>query len=384
MKITQVISDTNIGGAGVLLASVVKNLKDEFNFEVIMPRGSLLYNRMPDGIKITELQISKDRSFSSADFPTFYSYFTKTKPDILHTHAALTARLAGKLASGAFCISTRHCAKPMESQNKYSLFKSKLYNFCTDLTVSTADFATRNLICENIPKNRIITIKNGSPDLKKRDTCADKSFFKALGLPENTIIIGSVARLEKVKGQDLILRAAPEILMHFSNVHFLFLGTGSMMNEYKNLAASLGIERQVTFLGFVENPEIYQRHFTVNINASRGTETSCLATSECLSLGIPTVASDFGGNTEMIKDFENGFIFSSDNPHILSGIIIRLLKDEALYKRLSLGARESYLSSFSLDKMINEYRSLYKSAEAAIEVKRKRKPFKKSSIEAHL
>ncbi len=376
MKITHVISDTNIGGAGILLTSVVKNLKNEFDFEVVLPRGSLLYNKMPDGIKITELQVSKDKSFSSTDFPTFYSYFTKTKPNVLHTHASLTARLAGKLASGAFCISTRHCAKPMEIQNKYSLLKSKLYNFCTDITVSTADFATKNLVSENIPRNKIITIKNGSPDLKRRGTCDKKSVFEALGLPENTMIIGSVARLEKVKGQDLILRAAPEILMHFGNVHFLFLGAGSMMNEYKNLAASLGIEKHVTFLGFIENPEIYQRCFKINVNSSRGTETSCLATSECLSLGIPTVASDFGGNTEMIKDFENGFIFSSDNPHILSGIIIRLLKDKALYKKLSLGARESYLSSFSLDRMINEYRRLYKSVEAAIETKRNQKFFK--------
>ncbi len=370
MKITEVISDTNIGGAGVLLASLAEGLRGEFEIEVIMPRGSLLYNKMPSGIKITELQIAKDKSFSGADFPLFYRYFLKTQPDIIHTHASLTARLAGKLATGAFCLSTRHCARPIGSTTNTSPLKSKAYNFCTDLTVSTADFATHNLIYEGVAENRIITIKNGSPDFKKRVTGTDLSIFRSLGLSPDTKIIGSVARLEKVKGQDLILRSAPEILAHFPKVHFLFLGEGSMKHEYKKLAANLGIEKNVTFLGFVEEPEKYQQIFTVNVNASRGTETSCLAISECLSLGIPTVASDFGGNTEMIKDFENGFIFSSDNPHMLSGIIIRLLRDTALYQKLSIGARESYLKSFSRDRMIDDYRKLFHYLDSALKTKK--------------
>lgn len=360
MKITEVISDTNIGGAGVLLASIAEGLKGEFEIEVIMPRGSLLYNKMPSDIKITELQIAKDKSFSGADFPLFYRYFLKTQPDVIHTHASLTARLAGKLATSAFCLSTRHCAMPIGRVTNTSPLKNKAYNFCTDLTVSTADFATQNLLYEGVAENRIITIKNGSPDLKKRVTGADLSIFRSLGLSPDAKIIGSVARLEKVKGQDLILRAAPEILAHFPKAHFLFLGEGSMKCEYKKLAANLGIEKNVTFLGFVDEPEKYQQIFTVNVNSSRGTETSCLAISECLSLGIPTVASDFGGNTEMIKDFENGFIFSSDNPHVLSGIIIRLLRDNALYQKLSIGARESYLKSFSRDRMIDDYRKLFR------------------------
>ena len=369
MKITQVISDTNIGGAGVLLTSIVENLMDEFEFEIIMPRGSLLYNRIPSKVKVTELQISKDKSFSSSDFFTFYSYFIKTKPQILHTHASFSARLAGKLASAAFTLSTRHCAKAQDTPLKYSLLKSKLYNFSTDITVSTADFATENLIREGIPNRKIITIKNGSADFKKASKSTVTSIFEELRLPSDTIIIGSVARLEKIKGQDLILRAAPEILAHFKNAHFLFLGTGSMMNEYQRLASSLGIEKNVTFLGFREHPENYQQIFTLNVNASRGTETSCLATSECLSLGIPTVASDFGGNPEMIRDFENGFIFSSDNPHVLSGIIMKILRDNVLYNKLSRGARESYLCKFSIEKMIAEYRRLYRSIETKLSVK---------------
>lgn len=359
MKITQVISDTNIGGAGVLLASVVSALKNDFEFEIILPRASLLSTRFPAQVRVTELGVKGDRSLSLSDVTTFASHFRKSRPDIIHTHASLSARLAARLSCDAACFSTRHCSKPSHSITRFNAAQRALYNFATDITISTADYATDNLIREGVPAQRIITIKNGSPDLSEDNTGTDIISRKSLGLGANTLLIGSVARLEKVKGQDVILRAAPKILSRFPNVHFLFLGEGSMREEYKRLSASLGIEKQVTFFGFAENPKAYQRLLFLNVNASRGTETSCLATSECLSLGIPTVASDFGGNTEMIKDMENGLIFPSDNPHALSECIIRLIRDRALYKNLCLGARKSYLELFSLGKMAQKYRTLY-------------------------
>lgn len=359
MKITQVISDTNVGGAGVLLASVVSTLKDSFEFEVILPRASLLYDRFPPDVRVTELQVSKDKSFSPRDVATFADYFKKVHPEVIHTHASLSARLAAKLSCNAVCCSTRHCSLPSHSVTALTGAKRALYNFCTDITVSTADYATDNLIREGIPEKRIVTIKNGSPDLYENPSHSPLPSRESLSLPKDSILIGSVARLESVKGQDVILRAAPKILSRFPNVHFVFLGDGSMREDYKRLAAALGLEKHVTFTGFVQNPGVYQRLLKLNINASRGTETSCLAISECLSLGIPTVASDFGGNTEMIKDMENGIIFPSDNPHALSDCVIRLLSDSALYERLCVGARKSYTERFSLGKMAERYRTLY-------------------------
>ena len=367
MKITQVISDTNVGGAGVLLTSIVSALKNDFEFEIILPSASLLNTRFPTGVRISELRVTGDRSFSASDIAMFVSHFKKSRPDIIHTHASLSARIAARLSCDAACFSTRHCSKPSHSIVRFNTAQRALYNFSTDITVSTADYATDNLIREGVPARRIITIKNGSPDLSANTENTDMFSLKELGLAKNTILIGSVARLESIKGQDIILRAAPKILSRFPNVHFLFLGEGSMKEEYKRLSASLGIEKQVTFFGFAENPKAYQKLFFLNVNASRGTETSCLATSECLSLGIPTVASDFGGNTEMIDDMKNGLIFPSDNPHALAECIIRLIFDRALYEKLRLGARKSYLEHFSLDKMAEKYRALYSLTEQARE-----------------
>lgn len=370
IKITHVISDTNIGGAGILLCSIVNGLSGEFIFEVILPKGSELSKRLPKNVKITELDIAKDTSFDSKDFFKFFKYFKRNKTDIVHTHASLSARLAAKCSGVRTAISTRHCAKLHQTINPMNIFEKIIYSFSTDITVSTADYATKNLIKYGVNKDTIVTIKNGSPDLKESIKETRFSAHEALGIDKDVKIIGSVARLEKIKGQDLILRSAASILKEYENLHFLFLGTGSQKEEYERLASALGIKKHVSFLGYVKNPQLYQKDFYLNINASRGTETSCLATSECMSLGIPTIASDFGGNTEMIKNGFNGMIFSADNIFSLCEATLKILKDENLYKTLSEGALKSYNESFSLPVMLDAYRKLYNSSKTERDIRR--------------
>ncbi len=365
MKITHVISDTNVGGAGVLLTSILGNLGEDFEFEAILPKNSKLSSLIPKNIRLTELNVSGDKSFSAADVKTFYNYFKLNTPDIIHTHASLSARLGAKLAGVKTALSTRHCAKVSDRIIKQGPLKRMLYSLSTDITVSTADFATQNLIKEGVPCSRIITIKNGSADVSRLIENSSFSTHRELGIPENKKIVGSCARLEKIKGQDVLLRAVPRVLKEYKDVHFVFIGTGSLLDEYKRLSASLGVEKFVTFTGYTDKPWLYQKDFYINVNSSRGTETSCLSTSECMALSIPTVASDFGGNTEMIKHGENGYIFPSDNPFELSELIIKLLKDENIRENFARSAREYYDKFFSAQRMAEDYKRLYRSLEFA-------------------
>ena len=361
MKITHVISDSNIGGAGILLASLLDGLKNTFDFEVIIPEGSELKERLPSDIKITPLPFSMDKSFSARDVTLFRNYFDLHPTDVIHTHASLSARLGGKASGIKRCISTRHCAYPEAKIKKLSVPKRFLYEFSTDLTISTADFATKNLINSGLKSDKIVTIKNGSADRMKEKSNNTFSIYDELSIPKNRKIIGSVARLERVKGQDIILRSAKEVLKFFPDTHFVFVGCGSLENEYKSFAARLGIDKNVSFTGYTNHPELYQKDFFINVNASRGTETSSLATSECMSLAIPTVASSFGGNTEMIKNLQNGMIFNTDNVFSLTSAILDLLEDEALYRSLCIGARESFEKEFTLSRMSMQYEQLYNS-----------------------
>ena len=123
MKITQVISDTNVGGAGVLISSVIGSLKNDFDFEVIIPKGSALKERLPSDVNVTELKIKGDRSFYPTDVSDFYKFFKKQMPDVIHTHAQLSSRIGGKMAGVKACISTRHCAHGENNTSKRPLLQ---------------------------------------------------------------------------------------------------------------------------------------------------------------------------------------------------------------------------------------------------------------------
>lgn len=357
--ITQVISDSNIGGAGVLVCHICEALKREFDFTLMLPRGSALLSRVPSGVRIREVPMARDRSLRPSDISLFRRLFSEQEPDLVHTHAALSARIGARLCGIHPILSTRHCS--IERSKSPSVLYRRVYNSVTDCTVSTADFAKKNLTDEGVPEEKIQVIKNGSPKAVRTDENERAACRHSLEIPNNSVVLGSVARLEIVKGQDLMIEAISRLhrLDGIPEVHLVLVGTGSAGASYKTLARELGVSQYVHFVGYSATPHLYQNIFDINLNASRGTETSCLATSECMSLGIPTVASDFGGNPEMICDGINGLLFPKESVSGLVDAVGVLLGDPLLYLTLCEGAERSYCEKFSIERMASAYRELY-------------------------
>lgn len=354
MKITQVISDENVGGAGILLSLITEGLCKEFDFEILLPRASALIPRLPEGVKITPFSMHGGNS--PQDILRFYRYLKENPCDILHTHAAFSARLGGALAGIPRLYSTRHCA--MDRRNFPPLYQ-KLYNRVTNLTVATASAAAEELIREGVNKESIRLIYNGTKEPPRLSASEKKQVLSSLGLTEENIILGCVARLEKVKGQDVLLKAAAQLTNVFPTMHLLLVGEGGEKERLRALCAKLKISDRVHFTGYTDTPYVYQNLFTLNINPSRGTETSCLATSECAALGIPTIASDFGGNRECVAHEVSGLLFKSEDAKSLALAVEKVLLDERLLKLLRKGARKRYEAMFSLPHMLEGYRKLY-------------------------
>ena len=358
LRITHVISDANVGGAGIQLAYLTEALRDTFDFEIIVPQGSALLSRLPkEGVRITPFSFSPESGLSFRDIRAFARYFRRTKPQIVHTHAALSARVGALVAGIGPRLSTRHCAK--KGVTALGSGQRALYNACTTLTVATAKAAERDLIAEGIPRERIRTLLNGTPPTRCLSQAQQAALRQLLGLRATDIVLGCCARLEHVKGQDLLLRAAAMLKPRYPSLHVLLVGDGGQRSALQALTARLGLLRSVHFTGYVDDPAPYQNLFTVNVNPSRGTETSCLATSECMSLGTPTVASDFGGNPDMIEDGLSGRLFRTADPTALASTLDELLSVPGRLPSMRDGARRVYREKFTLAGMANAYKQLY-------------------------
>ncbi|MBQ8173850.1 MAG: glycosyltransferase [Clostridia bacterium] len=378
MRIMHILSDSNVGGAGILLENLLRHTgTPKGDICVLLPRGAAMAARYRAlGVAVRDVLSMPDRSFATEDLPAVIEAIRLFCPDVVHTHASMTGRVAAWLLGIRVRVATRHCAYPVGREGKplRRLLHRVGDRILTTCTVATAYAAQKNLHELGIPEKKTVMIRNGAEPLSRMSAEKRRAARAALGMREESFCLGMAARLARVKGQDVLLRAAARLRQSGEDVHVLLVGEGAEQENLEKLAAELGIFNAVIFAGFVADPAAYVNLFDLAVNCSRGTETSCLALSEAMSLGIPVVASDFGGNPEMVREGENGLLFPSEDEEALASAILRLLYDPSLYRRLSGGARRRFLLELDARKMAAKYDRLYtRLAEGASRFAPKRK-----------
>lgn len=366
IKVVEVITDTNIGGAGrLLLCRLGEMNRAKFEETVIIPYGSALEERFKElGVRCINMKCCFDRSFDIRGVFYLYKIFRRMSPDIVNAHGCLSARIAAYLAKVSIKIYTRHCAfKPHWFMTGFPLknINRMITKKLNDKIIAVADAAAQNLIDMGVEPDMIKVIINGVMPLGRYDTERKRLTRRELGVPENAFVCGMCARLEDCKGIDVLLRAAQRILLKDNDYFFIILGSGSCENSLKEFSDILGVSDRVKFYGFISDITPYVNCFDLMINCSRGTETSSLALSEGMSISLPCVVSDWGGNPYMVSDGVNGLVFRTDNFVELASKIEYMKKNGEEYKRMSQNAYMRYCSELNAENMARKTEELYSS-----------------------
>lgn len=87
-----------------------------------------------------------------------------------------------------------------------------------------------------------------------------------------------------------------------------------------------------------------------------------MAIMEAMSCQLPVIATDVGGNSEIIEHGKTGMLVERANPNSVADALTTLIKEKRLREKMGLNGRERILESFSLEKMTKEYENLYSSA----------------------
>ena len=354
INILHIITDSNVGGAGILLKNLVSSLdKKDFGSAVILPQNSLLKNILSPLTDVIPLDIVADKSFAIQDFFKYRQAIKNYNPDIVHTHGATIGRLAAKSLDKT-TVMTRHCSYRAKIMDKFPFkqLNGFIYSKYTYFCIATADAAKNDLVSMGVQQGRIRIIINASPKMPRISKEEKEKLKKELNIGEY-FVVGMVARLTKDKGHKTVIDAAS--LLRKEKIKFLFLGTGEIEQELKSYARKLD---NVVFLGFHDDVYRYMNIFDLLVNASTGTETSCLAISEAMSLGIPCIASDYGGNPYMVQE-KNGMLFRANDSYDLTRKIHFLFKNRNVLSTLSFGSLKRYESDFSVNRMADEYKEVY-------------------------
>lgn len=178
--------------------------------------------------------------------------------------------------------------------------------------------------------------------------------------PHQLIILG---RIEEVKGHTYLLEALPEVMKIFPGVKLLVVGNGTQKENLQKLAAEKGIENNVLFLGFQQNPQLYLINSDLMVATSLY-ESFGLVFIEAFAMNLPVIAFDAPAANEIIKDGETGLLVPVYDSMLLAQKIIHLLHNPAERNRLAENGHKKYVEYFNTARMVQDTAAWYRSVVA--------------------
>lgn len=351
INVINVISDTNIGGAGKCVLTFLKYYdKSKFKVLVVIPENSLLADEIEKlgGEYVTASGIS-DKSLGKDGIKSLLKIFRKFSPDIIHTHGCMSARIAGRLYGKSKIIYTRHSVfepSPKISKGIGKAINGFVNNSTADRIIAVADAAKDNLTDTGVDEKKIVVIQNGVEPLKKISEEEKKVLRSNYNVSEGEFLIGIAARLNEVKGHVYLLEALKILKEEGFRLKLLIAGTGDYEDAIREKARELDVVHDVIMAGFVSDVTGIMNILDANMNASFGTEATSLALLEGMSLGVPAIVSDFGGNPGVVTHGENGLIFRTKDSSDLADKLRMYLSDEALRQKLTENSHRIFDEKF--------------------------------------
>jgi glycosyltransferase involved in cell wall biosynthesis len=236
----------------------------------------------------------------------------------------------------------------------FDRLRERCYRPCVDATITNCE-AARTVACQRLPApwhSRVRVLRNGidiqeepPPTLRIR--------------PEGEAWrIGMLGNLRPVKDPESFLRAAAALSLRRSDVEFRLAGDGPLRPALERLCDELRIAGLVRFVGAIDNPSRFLQELDVFVLPSRA-EGLSNAVLEAMAAGRPVVATDVGGNPELIRDGVTGVLAPPGDPAALAAAVDALLDSPPTRQRLGAAARQRVEKQFTNQAMAERFAEFY-------------------------
>ncbi|MGI9424895.1 MAG: glycosyltransferase [Hyphomicrobiaceae bacterium] len=278
------------------------------------------------------------------------------RPDIIHTHND-TGHFYASLAnvgrgSKARLLHTKHGRG--DPDDRKSVIRNWLSSRLSDVVIAVSDDVEK--ICrevEKVPAGKVRTIINGI----KLDPYLS---LKREGPASGAILFGHVGRLSEVKNQRLLIEAFAIVHRQLPQSRLAIAGDGPLRSELEEQTRTLGIASSVDFLGYRSDVAAVLSDIDVFLLSSQS-EGTPLVVIEAMAAGIPVIATDVGGLSEMLKDRQTGMLVPPGDARSLANRMLELASDKEKRYRLGERGRENAKAHYSLERMIRDYSEIYES-----------------------
>lgn len=354
MRIVHVISDSIWGGAGSYLATLLEQL-DTARFQpmVICPHQSQLLPPLRElGIE-TFTYGQGERSFHPADVRAIYTQLKRLSPQLVHTHASLSGRVAARLLRIP-TIYTKHGLSDI-SHSRAAAWGHRLLPAGV-IAVSAA--VGRQLYRGGIPAEDVIVIHNGVDGAAVRQRAQDGAAQLEALTESSGPRFAYAGRLSPEKGPDLLVTAAQEVIGAYPDARFFLFGEGPLRQELGKMIAEANLQKQVVLYGFVPNLPAFltQCHLLVLPSRSEGLP---LAVLEAMALGVPVIATNVGGIPELVVDDVSGRLVPPEDAKALARAMMAIWQDTGWRERAAREGRQAVDGRFSATAMAQSTLAFY-------------------------
>lgn len=338
-----------IGGAEISLKHLVAHVDPAFEMAIAgvsQPVIEFVGQGRPQATQIC---------LPASGMSTFLAHrtaFQRWRPDLIHANLCTPWAGATGLAAALSLPRVRVIRVeqlPLRTTDLLTWLRTRLICLRCDACVAVGEACARRL--EDfyaLGRHSVYAIPNGVPPV-------------APGQPhppppeQDTLRVGSIGRLDPMKGHDVLLRALAQV----DGLHLEILGEGDYRPQLERLAADLGIAHRVKLPGWVDHPAAQLSRFDMVVQPSRS-EGFPLTVVEAMLASRPIIATRVGSVAEAILDGETGLLIDKDQVGQLAAALYRLKTEPELRDRIAKAARTYALGQFTAAHMAQRYEHLWR------------------------
>ena len=291
-------------------------------------------------------------------------YILSNEIKIVHTHTPRTifsAFLALQGSPNITHLATKHLLTSSADRKWGVLFAlmDRLSLYFPDRLVPVSYKMYQQIITQpGVKKSRVTMIRNAVPNEQfyvPEERAACRAEF---GLPSNSIILGYIGRIQRVKRIDLLLEAFSQISKVYPSTRLVIVGDGEAKPQLESYAVALGVSNKIIWTGFRRDiPRILAAlDVYVQTSSNEGLSLSIL---EAMAAGKPIIATDVGGNSEIIRNEVTGLLLANGSVDEIVKAASNLLNHPKLMEHIALAGLKLVQNEFSLNSMVAGYRHLY-------------------------
>jgi glycosyltransferase involved in cell wall biosynthesis len=358
-RVLQLVLSLNPGGTERLVVDLVTRLGGQIPMAVccLEEEGLWGINLRDQGIPVTELR--RASGFRPSLGESIVQVARRHDATIIHCHhysPFVYGSLARLWKPSLRVVFTEHGrlanATPSPKRRAANLVLSRLPSAVYAVSVDLK----RHLVAEGFRPSAVGVIYNGI-DVGPSPNGVTRAVIRhSLGLSNETIVVGTIGRLDPVKDFGTLIRAIPLAAGDFPVV-LLVVGNGSEYERLTALATECGVANRVHFLGHRDDARDVLAACDIYVNSSISEGVS-LTILEAMAAELPIIATNVGGTPEVLDSTCARLVPPKDSSAI--GVaLLELGRVGTTRRQLGLAARRRVEARFTLDRMVSEYRQVY-------------------------